>query len=85
MRTCNQGATSFPVSTRPWNLSYDRGEQLVDVTVSGGGLLSPEFVERDLAGGKCAKGWISFEPPKSGKPDGVEYRIEGVASVRWEW
>lgn len=84
VRTCNEGTTEFDVSTAPWLLSYGGGEQLVDVTGEGGGLLSPPFVARTLTAGKCAKGWISFEPA-SGKPDGVEYRVEGVTSARWEW
>jgi hypothetical protein len=85
VRTCNKGNASFPTSSVPWLLSYDGGEQLVDDVIAGGGLLSPQFVDRDLGPGKCAKGWISYQPPKTGKPDGVEYRVEGVTSARWEW
>lgn len=85
VRTCNTGSATFPTSTLPWQLSYDGGEQLVDITAEGGGLLSPPFVERDLAPGKCVKGWISFEAPPTGKPDGVEYRIEDVTAARWQW
>lgn len=85
VRTCNTGTETFPASTLPWQLSYSGGEELVDITAEGGGLLSPPFVERDLAPGKCVKGWISFEAALNGKPDGVEYRVEGVAPARWEW
>lgn len=85
VRTCNAGRSTFTASTIPWLLSYDRGEELIDVTVEGGGLMSPAFPERQLGPGNCAKGWISYEPPASGRPDGVEYRIEDAVSVRWEW
>ncbi|MBU2662857.1 hypothetical protein KOI35_04985 [Actinoplanes bogorensis] len=85
VRTCNRGKIPFTASERPWLLSYDDGEQLVDVTVIGGGLPSPAFVERSLAEGKCAKGWIAFEAPATGSPDGIEYRIEGTTSARWVW
>jgi hypothetical protein len=84
VRTCNRGAKAFTATPYRWLLSYDGGEELVDVQVTGGGLLGPAFVERDLAPGKCAKGWISWEP-STRRPDGVEYRIEGVTSARWEW
>jgi hypothetical protein len=85
-RTCNKGAKAFTATPYLWKLSYGDGEELVDVQVTGGGLLSPAFVERDLAPGKCAKGWISWEASAAGsKPDGVEYRIDGVVSIRWEW
>ena len=85
VRTCNTGTATFPASTLPWQLSYAGGEELVDITAEGGGLLSPPFVERDLSPGKCVKGWISFEAAPTGKPDGVEYRIEDVTPARWEW
>lgn len=85
VRTCNRGKKTFPTSETPWFLSYDDGESLVDDTVVGGGLMSPSYVERDLAPGRCAKGWISFVRPKSGQPDGVEYHVEDVTSARWAW
>lgn len=87
VRTCNKGTDTFSVSTLPWMLSYSGGEELSQDTVVGGGLAAPEFTDRDLAPGKCAKGWISWVPAKSGKPDGVEYHIDGYpnASTRWEW
>jgi hypothetical protein len=86
VRTCNKAGESFVASTSPWLLSFDGGEELVDVKVTGGGLPSPAFVERDLPPGKCVKGWITFERPSSGKSDGVEYRIaERSVSARWVW
>lgn len=85
VRTCNRGSAMFNASPVPWRLSYGGGEQLVDVTIEGGGLPSPAFVERELQVGKCARGWIAFEAPASGKPDGAEYHAEGAPSGRWEW
>jgi len=84
VRTCNQGTSPFTATPAAWLLSFGGGEELVDVHVTGGGLPSPPFVERELAPGKCVKGWISFEPPQSGRSDGVEYRVDG-SIARWEW
>ncbi|XVV10810.1 hypothetical protein ACQP2X_39110 [Actinoplanes sp. CA-131856] len=84
VRTCNVGDKAFSVSAGPWRLSYDKGEQLVDIIVTGGGLLSPPYTDRDLTGGKCAKGWITFEA-SPGSPDGVEYHLDTGVNVRWQW
>lgn len=84
VRTCNRSKAPFVATPAAWLLSFGDGEELVDIHVTGGGLPSPPFVERELAPGKCVKGWISFEPPGSGKSDGVEYRIDRAAA-RWEW
>lgn len=83
VRTCNQGSSVFIASARPWLLSYSGGEELSQDSVTGGGLLAPEFTEGALEPGGCRKGWLSFV--KSGSPDGAEYRIEGETRARWEW
>jgi hypothetical protein len=83
VRTCNRGSTMFVASPYPWFLSYSNGEELSQDSVTGGGLLAPEFTQGDLEPGGCRKGWLSFV--RSGKPDGAEYRLEGETRVRWEW
>jgi hypothetical protein len=85
VRACNKGESPISVSSVPWLLSYDNGDQLVDIAAGGGGPLAPPFVERELAPGRCVTGWISFEGRAAGRPDGVEYRIDRVTAARWEW
>jgi hypothetical protein len=83
VRTCNRGNITFVASPYPWFLSYDGGEELSQDSITGGGLLAPEFTQGELEPGGCRKGWLSFV--KSGTPDGAEYRIEGETRARWEW
>lgn len=83
VRACNRGASRIGVSRTPWKLGYDDFESLHDIDISGGGLASPAYEERELGKDECAKGWVNFTIVDGERPDGVQYAPQGEPAARW--
>jgi hypothetical protein len=74
------------ISNSPWSLVYADDTQIEPSNTGYDSFPEPEFPfgEKDLAPGRCLRGWITFPAPGKKQPVAVEYAPEDEpVAPRW--